>query len=682
MFPGRKSFFSLSSLIVVCLAVPLLAEVASIAAQQAGWTKHDLAYYLDPNLVAFVRPGLKIKITAASIESSKLTVRFTLTDPKGLPLDREGVFTPGTVSTSFIAAYIPKGEKQYRAYTTTIQVSPITKQSAVQPATDSGGAYAKVEDGVYTYTFRTTLPADYDPTLTHSVGMYATRDLREFELGRQFDNDVITWVPAGGAPAVVRDVVRTEACNQCHDPLQAHGGARRKTELCILCHTPQNIDPDTGNTPDFKVMVHKIHMGADLPSVKAGKPYQIIGFNQTVFDFSTVEFPNEIRNCEVCHKTASQASNYLNPSRAACGSCHDDVNFATGDKHVDLPQISDNLCANCHIPQGELEFDASIKGAHTVPSYSAQLPVTTFSIVKVENTAPGQKPTVTFTVKDKKGNVIDAAGMDYLSLVMAGPTTDYGQVWIEDARKASQVGNEFLYTFTAAIPSDAKGSFAMGIEGYKSIKVNPGTKREMTVRDAGFNPVSYFGVTDSKPVPRRKVAGFENCTTCHSAPFIMVHGTIRRNVPEYCVLCHNPNNTDVARRDKPELLPAESIHFKTLIHKIHTGEDLKTDFTVYGFGNVAHNFNDIRFPGDRRNCNKCHVGSSYQIPLPDGVLPSLAPRGYFNPMQPIQAACLACHTEKPAAAHASLMTSPTLGESCEVCHGPNADFAIDKVHAR
>jgi OmcA/MtrC family decaheme c-type cytochrome len=147
-------------------------------------------------------------------------------------------------------------------------------------------------------------------------------------------------------------------------------------------------------------------------------------------------------------------------------------------------------------------------------------------------------------------------------------------------------------------------------------------------------------------------------------------------------MCHNPNTTDAARRTAATL-PAESVHFKTMIHKIHSGENLTTDFTVYGFGGTANNFNEIRFPGDRRNCAKCHVNNSYQIPLPDGLLPSQSPRGWITPtMEPIQAACLACHTEKHAAAHANIMTDKTLGESCEVCHSASADFAIDKVHAR
>ena len=61
-------------------------------------------------------------------------------------------------------------------------------------------------------------------------------------------------------------------------------------------------------------MVHKIHMGSQLPSVKAGKPYQIIGNQQSVHDYSTVVDPADVRRCEVCHEQnsgATQAMAYL-----------------------------------------------------------------------------------------------------------------------------------------------------------------------------------------------------------------------------------------------------------------------------------------------------------------------------------------------------------------------------------
>src|SRR5437773_1838796 len=81
----------------------------------------------------------------------------------------------------------------------------------------------------------------------------------DLNLGTQVDNEEYSWVPNGSPVTVVRDVVRTETCNKCHDPLQAHGGSRRDVALCVTCHTPQTVDPDTGNTVDLKVMVHKIH---------------------------------------------------------------------------------------------------------------------------------------------------------------------------------------------------------------------------------------------------------------------------------------------------------------------------------------------------------------------------------------------------------------------------------------
>src|SRR4051794_8631420 len=66
------------------------------------------AFYADAKLVAFVRPGLVIKITSAQVaQGGAITVAFTVTDPKGAPLDRTGIATPGAISLNFIAAYIP-----------------------------------------------------------------------------------------------------------------------------------------------------------------------------------------------------------------------------------------------------------------------------------------------------------------------------------------------------------------------------------------------------------------------------------------------------------------------------------------------------------------------------------------------------------------------------------------------
>ena len=131
----------------------------------------------------------------------------------------------------------------------------------------------------------------------------------------------------------------------------------------------------------------------------------------------------------MCHEApATQAANAFKPSRVACGSCHDNINFATGLNHVDLPQVSDNGCANCHIKQGEFDFDASIMGAHAIPTQSRMLPGTTFEIVQVADVAPGKKPTIVFTIKDKNGAAIPAS-QQAMSLALPDEPIGKGGKW-------------------------------------------------------------------------------------------------------------------------------------------------------------------------------------------------------------------------------------------------------------
>ena len=668
------------------LALAVAGAAVVLGVKAPTWTASDKAFYLGDRQANFIRPGLALKILDAQIDpAGVIRARFRIADPRDQPLDREGIVTPGPVAVSFIVGVIPNGQTQYTSYITRVQTSPITNKSATQATADAGGVFEKLADGEYRYTFRATAPQGYDRTATHSVGAYSTRNLGEFDLGNQYSDDVFTFVPAGGVVRNVRNITQTTTCNKCHDPLSAHGGARRKVELCVVCHTPQTTDPDTGNTVDMPVMVHKIHMGKNLPSVIAGKKYQIIGFNQTVVDFSNVGFPANVRNCRACHESGSTSADvpngpgaWLKPNRAACGACHENANFATGAGHANLPQVSDNQCSTCHIPQGELDFDVSILGSHLIPTESASLPGTVLKLLRVEDGAAGKRPTVVFRVEDKAGKSIPPSELTRLALVLAGPTTDYLTYVSEDARTARTGGDgNSVWTFQQAIPAGTRGSYTVGIEGYRNITLLPGTTKAMTVRDAGDNHVLHFSVDGAPAVPRRTVVALAKCNNCHDQ--LSLHGGNRNNI-EQCVLCHNPATTDAARRPATAGA-AQGIDFALLIHRIHTGEALTREFAVYGNGNVRNEYNEVLFPGDRRNCSTCHVNGSENLPLEETLSNVTDPRAYVNPMGPATAACTGCHDTRAAASHA-LTNSNVIGESCAVCHGVNADFAVSRAHAR
>ena len=615
------------------------------------------------------QPGLTIRITAAEIAADgTISVRYRLSDAAGTRLDRTGAETPGTVSTSFICATIPKGATQYVSYTTRTQTSPITSVAAIQAAGENNGEFRALGNGEYLYIFRTKAPEGFDPTATHSIGAYGSRNLSQFSLGSHYDDDVFTFVPDGSRVQTVRDVIRTATCNKCHHQLAFHGGSRRTMELCVLCHTPQTTDPDTGNSVDMPVMTHKIHMGASLPSVRAGKKYQIIGNQQSVHDYSEVVFPADARRCGTCHEAgAAQSGNLFKANRAACGACHDDVNFRSGEGHLDLPQFSDNQCATCHTQRGELEFDASILGAHTVPRESRDLPGVVFGILEVADGVVAKRPTVTFTIKDRSGRQILPSEMSRLNLILAGPTSDYTTYVSEDARRAEGPSGRYYWTFQAPIPADARGSFAVLIDGRREIKLLAGTKKEVTARDTGRNQAFYFSVDGSPREPRRTAAAIEKCNACHAS--LAFHGENRNRI-ESCVVCHNPTRTAGSGA------AAVSIDFRWMVHKIHRGNQLTKPYTI-----GTHVYQKVGYPGDLSRCSACHVEGANELPLPSNRMAVTNPNGVMNPVRPMTAACTACHDSDSALAHATENTSEA-GERCGTCHGKEGEQAVSRVHAR
>ena len=473
---------------------------------------------------ADAKEGVTAEILGVRIPADlRPVVTFRIADSKDLPLELKDIdeerlqFTISVIQEekngstryhNYVLAKVSGHEYRYKGE----RKSPAIAET-LQPDVERGGVLSRQTAGVFVYSFRSSIPADYDRNATHVVGGEISR-----ENGRYVANPLFEFVPSGATVKIHRAVVETGTCNNCHDPLKYHGGTRRAVGYCALCHTSQLIDPETGESLEFKVLVHKIHRGKLLPSVKEGKALFFVGENQKVADYTNLRYTQvvmsegvarDLRNCNACHSGAKEENWKRFPGIAACTSCHNNVDLVTGKNHPAGPQ-SEQLCFACHPPEGS-EFGPSIAGAHTYPGWSTQLPGVVFDIVKIENTGPGEHPTVTFSVKNKKGKAVDAGKVENLRLVVAWPTTDYKLAVEEDARQAEAKGaGIYEYTFKYVIPTEASGSGAIGIQGYQTRELKkPNGSIIKNVRDTGYNVVKYFPITDKEAVPRRQAIKIE-----------------------------------------------------------------------------------------------------------------------------------------------------------------------------
>ena len=385
-------------------------------------------------------------------------------------------------------------------------------------------------------------------------------------------------------------------------------------------------------------------------------------------------------SCSKCHDGSDpetpQGNAWQTPNMAACGSCHDDIDFSK-DGAVDPAGhpggiVSDNTeCTTCH---AENRFAGSVAASHTIPG-KAERALFQFNILEVCGTAVGSNPTcppttnptVKFSVTDPTGATTHEYGNAYnvkstgtdeefsssaasLNVLIAWDTRDYtneggtgtrpSRTDSINVRTSTAVADNGDGTFTLdgaaaspveVIPATAAGTGAIAMEGHPAADDGTGA---FTVRVPVNSEVSYFAITDSTPQPRRQVVDVPTkCDRCHDV--LNVHGSNRNNNGQLCVLCHNPSNTDVSQRPKdgttglPLVSPVdgkqeESIDFKRLIHGIHAASASNFDGTdahgfrtnglvIYGFGGNAHDFSDVRFPGVLSKCETCHLPDTYTL---------------------------------------------------------------------
>ncbi len=182
----------------------------------------------------------------------------------------------------------------------------------------------------------------------------------------------------------------------------------------------------------------------------------------------------------------------------------------------------------------------------------------------------------------------------------------------------------------------------------------------------------------------RLVATTASCNACHGK--LSGHGGDRVNV-EICVTCHNPGTTD------PE--SGNVVDMSLMIHKLHAGEklaeinpgltDAQLDYTIYGHSNAKHNYNELGFPGNLQNCQKCHTTTA------DGGEGAPTLNGDAWKTAPNRKACGSCHIVSFAAADTSKPLhrggEQLTDNGCTFCHpasgaiSPPSSYPVAAVHA-
>lgn len=592
-----------------------------------------------------------------------------------------------------------------------------------------GGTLVANPDNTYTYTFAHDVRGDaaFDRTVTHRLG----GQMGNSDAGLNALNVVYDFVPDNSPVTSPRDIALTASCNECHGRLVIHG-RRYEMGYCVTCHNPGCVVD--GESFDMALMTHKIH---------AADPEYVDG------EFAEVTYPQDLLNCRKCHEGddegTPQGDNWKNkPSIDACGSCHSDINFATGEGHI--AQSNNSACATCHPPDSIEANHLTANATPNNPNLPAVVPEIAYAISEVSVAGNGA-PTITFAIT-ADGSPLDVtnlpAGFDNSpSFLLAWALPQDGVAEPADYNNLGREAAQPISVSIADIVAGDKGSVtcaagsctatltdffpagatlrAVGLQGYYRIDTT------------GDGEYDYSMHTPSvvTPVPgdevRRTVIDNNKCFNCHE--WFEGHGGNRVLNMEICFLCHVPGLSSSGREitepsdDVIEALGTDTLSYpeatqnmKEMIHAIHASAGRTTDYEHVRNRNdgIYYNWSEVTFPTDAGNCLVCHLDDTYQLPLDENVLMTTnRTTGVADGMDATQAdvttarenvpndtdwvftpatgACFSCHDSAEAVAHMALNggaidqnRSAVLAagtlETCAVCHGAGSSHAVDKVH--
>ncbi len=540
----------------------------------------------------------------------------------------------------------------------------------------TSGTFENLAGGFYRYT------SAYDPTgrvvdgdsLRVAIQLSAS-DLPAENAWCDFDADLTTPNDCVSGTTLTRDIVQTADCNVCHGPtsetkLSFHGGGRTDVEYCVACHNP------SGNT-DFTLLVHKIHAGETLEN----------GFRT----YSNVRFTRDLDDCVSCHTGGgADVDNWrTQPNRVACGSCHDDVNFDTGENHgAGGVQMNNRFCANCHPPDGPVTTarlpvaTVHLGGARTAEAETYRGLGNGYAIENLVYDASADEVTVVYSV-GKDGSRMDLetapewtnggslalrAGWDTVEYVNTGSGSAPAQPTRINALDIGGAvsllpGNRYEAVFEP--PSGASNTITVHLEGRPVADLlATGSYSERIPVASAIASVDIEGGR-STTQPRRVIVDPTLCARCHDSggAGLSAHGSSRVGETAACSVCHNAYATDINRRPAdpmttPDGKREESIDFKRLIHQIHAGDTLTNGVVVYGFGGSPNDYGSVGFIGNLTNCETCHVPDSYSSEAARAAAPTtidtgadVSDAGDDLNISSTTSVCASCHDTAAATDH-------------------------------
>lgn len=585
---------------------------------------------LDGSITAVAIPGSKpivsFQVTnkatgkgVRGLKSFNLAIAQLKPEANGSPSEwLSYMVTPSAVTTTNLTS-LPGRPGTDAAVASIITVSA----AGVTPAVTVGiEAYSVIDngDGSYTVVFGKNIKTaaainqgfgpTYDANLTHRlmVGIRTSPSvavqhngtaLSNFFNEKYFLKDFVPATPAV-VPAVTRDITLTASCNECHTKIGVttpHGG-RGDVKYCMMCHTAQRGYGRTASTSvsgvftgttyiadgevttDMVTMIHKIHMGNKL--TKTG--YNIVGILP-----NGIAYPKSILNCRQCHvgdttaqlALAPQGNNWKSaPSRKSCGSCHDNINFATGANSkaggiAHPAQADDSFCVSCHGTSGPYPVekfhmtadktvnnpkvaDGLVNFTYDVNSVAIDATVNTSAVIKFRimqstNAAPTPVPVV-----------FNGTSSNPLTGFTGGPSFlfAYSQDGSDDFTNMGHTGKKAAQPFSKSIGSLLTTLGAADSNGYYTVTVPLAFPAGSTMRTvglqgyftqaAGTNSIAAATARHAQSVvktvtgdtARRVIVDGEKCGNCHE--WFEGHGGNRiigkgmAQAQNICVMCHVP----------------------------------------------------------------------------------------------------------------------------------------------